>query len=169
MQQTTVAYITSFCYSSVPLSSDCCFMLGLFVGKWFQARTRTQESGRRARIEESQGQGNRAVNNASFVVRLFVQNSEVFRDGIKMKVARVTGSWSILFQYFSLKEETQNYVKLKERLQKRVEKHKVYNRFLEKTLEKAEDFHEIREIISRYDTLTATHTVMKYKILIFIL
>ena len=59
-------------------------------------------------------------------------------------------------------------MKLKERLQKRVEKHKVYNRFLEKTLEKAEDFHEIREIISRYDTLTATHTVIDYRMLIFI-
>lgn len=42
-------------------------------------------------------------------------------------------------------------------MQKRLDRHRTYNRYMEKVLEAAEDFHEIREIIARHDTLTATH------------
>jgi len=40
-----------------------------------------------------------------------------------------------------------------------MDKNVIYHRYLEKVLESAEEFHEIREIIARYDTLTTTHEV----------
>ncbi|KAJ8042691.1 Coiled-coil domain-containing protein 42-like [Holothuria leucospilota] len=45
----------------------------------------------------------------------------------------------------------------KSKLMKRLDKHRIYHRYLEKTLEVAEEFQEIREIIARYETLVATH------------
>ncbi|KAK2169056.1 hypothetical protein LSH36_12g03104 [Paralvinella palmiformis] len=56
-----------------------------------------------------------------------------------------------------LKVETELLVKQKEKLQKKMDKNVIYHRYLEKVLESAEEFHEIREIIARYDTLTTTH------------
>ena len=50
-------------------------------------------------------------------------------------------------------------VKQKEKLQRRLERNTPYQSYLEKVLESAEEFHEIREIIARHDTLTATHEV----------
>jgi len=35
----------------------------------------------------------------------------------------------------------------------------VYQKYLEKVVESAEEFHEIREILSRHDTLTSTYQV----------
>ena len=60
---------------------------------------------------------------------------------------------------FRLKEETDTLQKAREKLQKRLDKHTCFHKYLEKVLESAEEFHEIREIIARYDTLTATHEV----------
>nr|XP_054773629.1 coiled-coil domain-containing protein 42 homolog [Lytechinus pictus] len=45
----------------------------------------------------------------------------------------------------------------KDKLLQRLNKHKLFHRFLERTLESAEEFHEIREVIARHETLVATH------------
>ena len=50
-------------------------------------------------------------------------------------------------------------VKGREKLQKRLENHTIFHKYLDRVLESAEEFHEIREVIARYDTLTATHLV----------
>ncbi len=51
------------------------------------------------------------------------------------------------------------FMKERERLQKKLEKNIMFQKYLYKVVENAEEFHEIREIIARYDTLTATHEV----------
>ena len=51
------------------------------------------------------------------------------------------------------------FVREREKLQKKLEKHIIFQKYLYKVVENAEEFHEIREIIARYDTLTATHEV----------
>merc|ERR1711976_353705 len=56
-----------------------------------------------------------------------------------------------------LREETSHYLKSRGRIQNKLEKHTIFHKYLEKVLETAEEFHEIREVIARYDTLTATH------------
>ena len=56
-----------------------------------------------------------------------------------------------------LKEETQMYWQERERLQKKLGKHVIFHKYLDCVLESAEEFHEVREVIARYDTLTATH------------
>ncbi|KAK2177504.1 hypothetical protein NP493_594g00017 [Ridgeia piscesae] len=56
-----------------------------------------------------------------------------------------------------LKDETAELVRGREKLQRKLEKHTIYHKYLDRVLESAEEFHEIREIIARYDTLTATH------------
>lgn len=45
----------------------------------------------------------------------------------------------------------------RDRLHRRLERNAIYHRFLDRVLETAEDFHEVREVIARYDTLNATH------------
>ena len=69
--------------------------------------------------------------------------------------------WYIKFTiyYFRLKSETATLVTQKEKLQKKLDKHVNFHKYLERVLESAEEFHEIREIIARYDTLTTTHEV----------
>ncbi len=54
------------------------------------------------------------------------------------------------------------FMKERERLQKKLEKNMMFQKYLYKVVENAEEFHEIREIIARYDTLTATHEVGIY-------
>lgn len=56
-----------------------------------------------------------------------------------------------------LKEETDMFVTEREKLLKRLNKHVVFHEYLEKAVASAEEFQEIREIIARFDTLTATH------------
>ncbi|EDO39885.1 predicted protein [Nematostella vectensis] len=56
-----------------------------------------------------------------------------------------------------LKEDTSGLMKGRDKVQHRLEKYIIYQQYLEKVLENAEEFQEIREIIARYDTLTATH------------
>ena len=50
-------------------------------------------------------------------------------------------------------------LKEREKLQNKLEKHVIFQKYLDKVLETADEFHEIREIIARFDTLTATHEV----------
>lgn len=40
----------------------------------------------------------------------------------------------------------------------------IYQKYLERVVETAEEFHEIREILSRHDTLTSTHGVSTQQI-----
>ena len=68
-----------------------------------------------------------------------------------------------------LKDDTAALVQGREKLQKKLEKHTIYHKYLDRVLESAEEFHEIREIIARYDTLTATHLVGHCWVLPYIL
>ncbi|XP_041455783.1 coiled-coil domain-containing protein 42 homolog [Lytechinus variegatus] len=56
-----------------------------------------------------------------------------------------------------LMEEKGDLQGQKDKLLQRLNKHKLFHRFLERTLESAEEFHEIREVIARHETLVATH------------
>lgn len=56
-----------------------------------------------------------------------------------------------------LEEENQSYTAQKDKLQNKLEKYTVFHRYMEKVLEAGEEFHELRDIIARWDTLTATH------------
>lgn len=56
-----------------------------------------------------------------------------------------------------LKEETATLMKERDHIQYKLERNVIYQQYLEKVLESAEEFQEIREVIARYDTLTATH------------
>jgi len=56
-----------------------------------------------------------------------------------------------------LKEETSVLTKDRNHIQYKLEKNVIFQQYLDKVLENAEEFQEIREVIARYDTLTATH------------
>lgn len=56
-----------------------------------------------------------------------------------------------------LQEEIANLIKLKGKLQRKVEKFSRFNRYLEQSVEFADEFQEIREIIDRYETLTTNY------------
>lgn len=45
-------------------------------------------------------------------------------------------------------------VKVKDKLQSKLDKYIVYHKYLEKVIETSEDFNEIREVIDRFETLT---------------
>jgi hypothetical protein len=47
----------------------------------------------------------------------------------------------------------------RDRLLIKLERNAVSQKYLDRVLETAEEFHEIREVIARYDTLTSTHAV----------
>ncbi|RUS83165.1 hypothetical protein EGW08_009065 [Elysia chlorotica] len=57
-----------------------------------------------------------------------------------------------------VKQETAQHLKQKEALGKKLEKYTIFHTFMDKVQEAGEDFHEIRDIITRWDTLNATHT-----------
>ena len=61
-----------------------------------------------------------------------------------------------------LRDETSMFLREREKFQKKLEKHVIFQKYLYKVVESAEEFHEIREIIARYDTLTATHEVRTF-------
>lgn len=56
-----------------------------------------------------------------------------------------------------LREDTHVLVKDREHLNNKLLKHIIFQKYLDKVLETADEFTEIREIIARFDTLTATH------------
>ena len=64
-----------------------------------------------------------------------------------------------MFFYFRLKEEKKTLETKRQRLLKMKDKHVIYQHYLDRVIECAEEFHEIREVIARHDTLTATHCV----------
>ncbi|XP_015280779.1 PREDICTED: coiled-coil domain-containing protein 42B [Gekko japonicus] len=55
-----------------------------------------------------------------------------------------------------LRQETARLLSLKEKLQQRLEAHKAFPEYLQKVVDKAEQFQEIPELISRFQTLIAT-------------
>jgi hypothetical protein len=63
------------------------------------------------------------------------------------------------FFSFRLAEEYTLLVQQRDRLLRKLEKNVVSQKYLERVLEAAEEFHEIREVIARFDTLTSTHEV----------
>lgn len=56
-----------------------------------------------------------------------------------------------------LHEEITILAKKRDKMQKKLEKYSMYQKYLDKVLEVSDEFHEIREITARYDTLIATH------------
>lgn len=56
-----------------------------------------------------------------------------------------------------LRDDTGSLAKVRDKMQKKLAKYVAFQQYLDKVLEKAEEFQEIREIIARYDTLTVTH------------
>jgi hypothetical protein len=58
-----------------------------------------------------------------------------------------------------LNEEYVVLAQQRDRLLKKLETNAVSQKYLDRVLENAEEFHEIREVIARYDTLTSTHEV----------
>ncbi|XP_070572842.1 coiled-coil domain-containing protein 42 homolog [Ptychodera flava] len=60
-------------------------------------------------------------------------------------------------EIFRLLEEKKELEQARDKLAKKLFKHTIFHKYLEKVLETADEFHEIREIIARYDTLVATH------------
>ena len=56
-----------------------------------------------------------------------------------------------------LSEEIKVLSTYKDKTQSKLEKYAKYQRYLDKVLEVADEFQEIREITQRYDTLMATH------------
>jgi len=58
-----------------------------------------------------------------------------------------------------LATESEQLLSYKAELIRHIQAHKKYYHYMNKVLEAAGDFHEINEIISRYQTLLATHDV----------
>ncbi|PVD25928.1 hypothetical protein C0Q70_13593 [Pomacea canaliculata] len=56
-----------------------------------------------------------------------------------------------------LEEEYKALTNQKNKLQKKLENYTGFHLYMEKVLEAGEEFHELRDIIARWDTLTATH------------
>ena len=77
----------------------------------------------------------------------------------RLLVLGVLKNKTIFYFEYRLIGEKRELQGVKDKLVGRLNKHKIYHKFLEKTLETADEFQEIREIIARYETLVATHTV----------
>ncbi|XP_077995509.1 coiled-coil domain-containing protein 42 homolog [Glandiceps talaboti] len=56
-----------------------------------------------------------------------------------------------------LLDEKRELEQTRDKLATKLSKHTIFHKYLERVLETADEFHEIREIIARYDTLVATH------------
>ena len=72
----------------------------------------------------------------------------------------IVNSLKIYDLAFRLKVDTSVLVKSKDKLQRKLENYSVFHKYMEKALERGEEFHEMRDVIARYDTLTATHEVI---------
>jgi len=58
--------------------------------------------------------------------------------------------------------ESEEQVAYRSELVRQIQAHKKYQQYMSRVLEAAGDFHEISEIMSRYQTLLATHEVFIY-------
>ena len=62
----------------------------------------------------------------------------------------------------SLNVESEELVTYRSELVRQIQAHKKYHQYMSRVLEVAGDFHEISEIMSRYQTLLATHEVLDW-------
>ncbi|XP_043924372.1 cilia- and flagella-associated protein 73 [Protopterus annectens] len=62
-----------------------------------------------------------------------------------------------------LNEQVADLMLQKERLKQRLIKNAVFWKYLEQVAQKSEEFHEIRDVIDRFDTLLATHEALVKK------
>jgi len=69
----------------------------------------------------------------------------------------------------SLSAESEGLVEYRADLVKELQSHKKYQQYMSKVLEVAGDFHEISEIMSRYQTLLATYEVLARKVILVFL
>ena len=76
-----------------------------------------------------------------------------------LKHFRLPESYTLSFR---LKEDTDGLIQGKQRLQRKLENYSIFHKYMEKALERGEEFHEMRDVIARYDTLTATHEVREF-------
>ena len=67
-----------------------------------------------------------------------------------------------------LKLEANALITARENVRARLDRLQVYQKYLEKVAESAEEFHEIREILSRHDTLTSTYQVSTIYYLLYL-
>ena len=58
--------------------------------------------------------------------------------------------------------ESEELVTYRSELVRQIQAHKKYHQYMSRVLEVAGDFHEISEIMSRYQTLLATHEVLDW-------
>jgi len=65
---------------------------------------------------------------------------------------------------YSLSTESEELVSYRAELVRQLQAHKKYHQYMSKVLEAAGDFHEISEIMSRYQTLLATYEVMTHSV-----
>ena len=56
-----------------------------------------------------------------------------------------------------LEKQQEELISRRALLNKKLEKHEVFAKFMQKVLDSSEEFSEVREIIDRYNTLVATH------------
>lgn len=81
-----------------------------------------------------------------------------------MQIVRIVCIYfSVSYYFFRLKVEKSKLEKDKSKLQEKLDRFKIYHTYMEKVLEAGEEFGEMRDIIARYDTLTATHEVRNYR------
>ena len=67
-------------------------------------------------------------------------------------------SYFLEMEVQKLEDLQQQLVEERERLSEKLEKHEIYQKFMQKVLDQSEEFSETREIIDRYNTLVATHS-----------
>jgi len=56
-----------------------------------------------------------------------------------------------------VKDETDTHSGQKDKLHTKLDRYTIFHQYMDKVLEAGEEFHEIRDIIARWDTLKATH------------
>lgn len=56
-----------------------------------------------------------------------------------------------------VRDETDTHSNQKDKLHTKLERYTIFHQYMDKVLEAGEEFHEIRDIIARWDTLKATH------------
>ena len=95
--------------------------------------------------------------------------SHFLRDGVASTAVKRLKKWTcFLLLLRRLAEENEILSKQKEKLQEKLQKYTVYHHYMEKVLEAGEEFHELRDIIARWDTLTATHQVLLLVFFVFL-
>ncbi len=66
----------------------------------------------------------------------------------------------LIMKINSLNKDMKDLLAYKDRLQERLVKYRIYQNFLDKVVESSSEFHEIREVMGRFDTLMLTREVL---------